>query len=380
MSNGMRKGFVWAATAAISASGIAAEAQDAVAEHRRSHALRYAGMIERAYARLHDHIHYRSDAPVSWSGTAVPPPTTGWETVWTDAGVRARYCDGELVVYMGAAQVKGVGGEHRVIQQARRRFLPARERGVKLPQLSWLESGVVVDASGNARTLRACMTSSYSEPLPSGRAALAGEVVDPLRVEREQVSYEYRAGPCPAGEHGKARERRAVTQTRNARNEDVGQPVHGAWESAPGSTCRADYTYYEAFARPCSWYQGEPFNREMRGNGDVAGTGQCERRPGWPTGRNEEEPRCADVRIEHLLGHLARRGAGAIDGPSVPRRDPGPELPRRHVRTHRRRPAAHHHDNHVSMGRRASGIGGLHELVGDEQHVHYRLGGGRWAG
>ena len=78
-------------------------------EHMRSHALRYASMVERAYGRLHGHIRNRSTAATSWSGAAIPPPATGWEAVWTAAGVRARYCDGVLLVYIAPAALKGTG-------------------------------------------------------------------------------------------------------------------------------------------------------------------------------------------------------------------------------------------------------------------------------
>ena len=265
MSNGMRLGIVWAATAAVSMSGFVATAQGATDAHFQSHALRYAGMIERAYGRLNGFIRHRSTAVVSWSGTDVPPASTGWEAAWTEAGLRARYCDNVLLVYFAPAQAKGVGGAHRAIQQARRTFLPERERGVKLPLLAWLEAGRVVDMHGGERSLPACITASYLEPLPSGRAALAGDVVDPWTELNERVSFEHRETPCPPGRHGAQRHRRTVTQEVNHHDEPVGAPVHGAWESAPGSWCRDDYTYYEVFTRPCSWYQGEPFNREMEG-------------------------------------------------------------------------------------------------------------------
>ena len=265
MSKGMRTGFLLAGTVALSVIGFVVQAQDEVDPHFQSHALRYAGMIERAYGRLYGHIRSNESVPVSWSGAAVPPASTGWEAVWTEAGLRARYCDNVLVVYMGFSEVKGVGGEHRAIQQARRSFLPERERGVKLPLLSWLEAGDVVDAHGNVRPLDPCMTASYSEPLPSGRAALAGAVVDPATVVRERESYEYRVEPCPAGQHGQVRERRTVRRTIDGNDNEVETPAYEAWESTPASWCRADYTYHELFTRPCRWYQGEPFNREMEG-------------------------------------------------------------------------------------------------------------------
>ena len=265
MSKGMRFGVVWAATAAVSMVGVVEPAQAATDEHVQSHALRYAGMIERAYGRLNGFIRHGSTGVVSWRGAAVPPASTGWEAVWTEAGLRARYCDNVLLVYFAPAQAKGVGGAHRAIQQARRSFLPERARGVRLPMLAWLEAGEVIDAHGGNRTLDACMTAHYTEALPSGRAALAGDVVDPWTVVSERESYEERAAPCPSGKHGAQRWRRSVTQEVNKDDVPVGPPVHEAWKRAPGSWCREDYTYYEVFARACSWYQGEPFNRDMEG-------------------------------------------------------------------------------------------------------------------
>lgn len=235
-------------------------------EHMRSHALRYASMIERAYGRLHGHIRNRSTAAATWSGAAIPPAGTGWDAVWTAAGVRARYCDDVLVVYIAPDALKGVGDQHRAIQQARRNYLAQRESGVRLPMLSWLESGTVTDSQGNARVLPACMTSSYTAPLPSGRAALSGDVVDPWTDVRERATFETRESACPAGQHGEVRERREITEDFNAKGDVIpGTRVEGAWVAAPGSWCRADYTYNEIFTRECSWNQGPPFNREMTG-------------------------------------------------------------------------------------------------------------------
>ena len=184
------------------------------------------------------------------------------------SGLRARYCANELVVYMDAAEVKGIGGDHRAIQQARRSFFPERERGVKLPMLSWLDAGDVVDANGTPHSLPPCIRADYSEPLPTGRAALAGEVVDPWTVVREREAIEKRERPCEVGRHGIFREQRTVKQevrNINVRNQPVevpvGTPTFGPWKEAPNSRCRDDFTFFEAFSRPCSWYQGEPFNR-----------------------------------------------------------------------------------------------------------------------
>lgn len=257
---------VWAAALAAAAIGWqGAQAQDGMGEHMRSHALRYASMVERAYGRLHGHIRHRATAATAWTGAAVPPAATGWEPVWTDAGVRARYCDGVLLVYIAPAEMKGTGDQHRAIQAARRSFLAERETGVRLPMLSWLESGAVTDSLGNTGVLPACMASDYTAPLPSGRAALAGDVTDPWTDVRARATFETRASACPAGQHGEVRERRTVTQDFNAKGDPAGPQTFGPWTAAPGSWCRSDYTYNEIVTRACSWVQGPPFNQTMTG-------------------------------------------------------------------------------------------------------------------
>ena len=258
-------GVVWAAALALGMGCAGAQSQAVVDEHIQSHALRYASMIERAYGRLHGYVRNRSTAATSWSGAAIPPVVTGWEGVWTEAGVRARYCDDVLEVYIAPAELKGVGDQHRAIQQARRNYLAERETGVRLPMLSWLESSAVTDSQGNTRVLPGCMASGYTAALPSGRAAMAGDVVDPWTEVRERVTYETDESACLAGQHGEVRVRRTVTQEFNAKGDAAGPRVFGAWETAPGSWCRADYTYNEVYTQGCSWDQGPPFNRTMNG-------------------------------------------------------------------------------------------------------------------
>ena len=261
----MRVSLIAGAACVLAAGAPSTPAQDVVGEHMRSHALRYASMVERAFGRLHGHIRNGSTAATAWTGTAVPPAATGWEPVWTDAGVRARYCDGVLLVYVAPAEMKGTGDQHRAIQAARRSFLAERETGVRLPMLGWLASGTVSDAQGNTRVLPGCMAADYTAPLPSGRAALAGDVTDPWTDVRDRATFETRASACPAGQHGTVRERRTVTQAFNAKGDPAGPQTFGPWMAAPGSWCRADYTYNELFTRECSWNQGPPFNREMTG-------------------------------------------------------------------------------------------------------------------
>ena len=241
-----------------------AQGQDLLQDHVESHALRYAAMVERAYARLDGHIRRRSTAAVSWTDEATPPASSGWLDVWTNVGLRARYCDDVLLVYIGASALKGTGENHRLIQQARATLLPARETGVRLPSLGWLD-GLEVTVDGDVRVLPACMATQYTDELPSGRAALAGDVVDPWTDLRQRVTYERRELVCPDGQHGTRRERRTVTTPYTANGQPAGDPVFGQWEALAGSWCRSDYVVYDVYTQQCSWYQGEPFHATLTG-------------------------------------------------------------------------------------------------------------------
>ena len=56
-------------------------------------------------------------AATVWTGS-VPPAETGWLDAWTGRGVRARYCEDTLLVYMEPAVLKGVGRDQRSVQVA----------------------------------------------------------------------------------------------------------------------------------------------------------------------------------------------------------------------------------------------------------------------
>ena len=243
----------------------AAGAGAAMDENLRRHAIGYAGLITRAHDVLADHIARQSSAAVSWTGSAVPAAETGWRDDWTQAGLRARYCDGDLLVYMGAAAPKGTGGHHRDIQMAPRLYLGASDTGLTLPPLHWLDGRRVEGEDFGMTTLPGCMESMYTEALPRGRAALLRPVADPWLERRTREDYQLRDIDCGPGRHGDGvRERRRVSRDRNGRGDWAGEAVYGPWEVLV-DTCRDDYVYHRTFSDECTWYQDEPFNREMQG-------------------------------------------------------------------------------------------------------------------
>ena len=231
----------------------------------RQEALAHARAIAEAWRRLEDHILRRSAAPVSWSG-AVPPAAAGWLEAWTERGVRARYCEDTLLVYMEPAALKGVGRDQRAVQVA-----PHLYAGGDYAALHWLEGGA---ASGTAEgsagrapvALPACLSdSSFGGPLPSGRAALAGVVRDPHLDLRERLSHERTVEACPAGSHGDGRTlTREVRQEHDGRGDAVSDPSVGSWQVLIDD-CRADYTEWEHYTLPCEWDAGPPHNRRMEG-------------------------------------------------------------------------------------------------------------------
>ena len=187
----------------------------------RQEALAHARAVTTAWRRLESYVLEGSagtpdpdGASVSgWSG-AVPPAGSGWLADWTLRGVRARYCEDTLLVYLAPERLKGVGRDHRAVQTAPHAYAGGGANG-QAPVLHWLEAGRATGAAGRPSvTLPACLSdTAFGGPLPSGRAALAGTVRDPYTHTNERVSRERRLEDCAAGEHGLGRTRmREVTR------------------------------------------------------------------------------------------------------------------------------------------------------------------------
>ena len=260
----MRERLLGGAGALALAAAAAAQPDAGETVYRRE-ALAHADAVTAAWRRLEDHVLRRSAAAVGWTGS-VPPAQTGWLDVWTERGVRARYCDDTLLVYLAPARLKGVGGDHRSVRAAPHLYGGEAGRG-RAPMLHWLEGGEARGSAGRAAVaLPACLGAArFGGALPSGRAALAGRVEDPHLRTRERVAHERRTDPCPAGRHGAGRTMtREVRQAHDGRGTPVGAPVHGPWEVLVDG-CRDDYAEWEHYTVECRWLAGPPHNREMTG-------------------------------------------------------------------------------------------------------------------
>lgn len=265
-----RYSTAWLAAAGLAlGAGAGAPALASVGDDERvfrQDALGHAAAIASAYRRLEEHILLGSTAITSWSGS-VPPKTMGWLDAWTDRGVRARYCGDVLLVYLEPAELKGVREDHRSVHAAPFAYVPA-VGDARLPTLHWLEAGV---AQGNPKAgrptvlLPGCMTGS-GDPLPSGRAALAGGVADPFVNLTEGLSHELRTEACPAGFHGPGRRfARGIKEQKDGRGDPVpGTKVEGTWRLV-ADACRADFSEWEQYTVVCSWNAGPPHDREMFG-------------------------------------------------------------------------------------------------------------------
>jgi len=224
----------------------------------RQEALAHGEAIGAAYRRLEQHILMESTGLTSSWANDTPPLSTGWLGGWTDRGVRARYCDETLLVYLAPAELKGVGEDHRSVHAAPHAFVSGGG-DARFPQLHWLDGGVA-QGGGIKPDVRLppCMTAGLP---PSGRAALAGEVKDPFALihQRDGVEYEFQdPQPCGDGEHGPGRRHvRKITWEENARGEEVpGSRVVGDWEEVVDA-CRADYSEWEYFTQSCADMQGQ---------------------------------------------------------------------------------------------------------------------------
>ena len=227
----------------------------------RADALAHAGAVEAAWRRLETFILEESAAAAAWPG-AVPPAAAGWQASWTLRGLEARYCDDVLLVYLAPEALKGVGRDHRAVHAAPQAYGDGRR-----PVLHWLENGRAEGGAGRAAvTLPDCLSeAAHGGALPSGRAALAGEVRDPFLNTTDRVTRERREEPCPDGEHGEGRTLiREVTREHDGRGDPVGAPVEGPWEVSL-DLCRADYSQWEHYTLECHWDAGPPHNRRMEG-------------------------------------------------------------------------------------------------------------------
>ena len=258
---------------ALLAAGPAPAQQSANERVYRQEALAHARAVTTAWRRLESYILEGSAGTPDPQGTSVsgwngevPPAGSGWLADWTLRGVRARYCEDTLLVYLAPERLKGVGRDHRAVQAAPHAYARNGAQG-QAPVLHWLEAGRALGAAGRPSvTLPACLSdTSFGGPLPSGHAALAGTVRDPYAHTNERVSRERQLEDCAAGEHGQGRTRvREVTQTHDERGNPVGDPVHGPWQLLIDE-CRADYTAWENYTLVCHWDAGPPHNRRMEG-------------------------------------------------------------------------------------------------------------------
>ena len=254
-------------------SAVPASAQQSANERTyRQEALAHARAVTTAWRRLESYIlegsagtHDPDGISLSgWNG-AIPPAGSGWLADWTLRGVRARYCEDTLLVYLAPERLKGVGRDHRAVQAAPHAYAGG-EQG-QAPVLHWLEVGRATGAAGRPSVaLPACLSdTAFGGPLPSGRAALAGTVRDPYAHTNERVSRERQLEDCAAGEHGQGRTRvREAAQTHDERGNPVGDPVFGPWQVLIDE-CRADYTAWENYTLVCHWDAGPPHNRRMEG-------------------------------------------------------------------------------------------------------------------
>ena len=113
----------------------------------RQEALAHARAVTTAWRRLESYIlggsagtpDPQGTSVSGWSGE-VPPAGSGWLADWTLRGVRARYCEDTLLVYLAPERLKGVGRDHRAVQAAPHAYAGGGAQG-QAPVLHWLETG-----------------------------------------------------------------------------------------------------------------------------------------------------------------------------------------------------------------------------------------------
>ena len=136
------------ACARFSAAAPAVAQQSANERVYRQEALAHARAVTTAWRRLESYILEGSagtpdpdGASVSgWSG-AVPPAGSGWLADWTLRGVRARYCEDTLLVYLAPERLKGVGRDHRAVQAAPHAYAGGGAKARRRCCTGWKQAG-----------------------------------------------------------------------------------------------------------------------------------------------------------------------------------------------------------------------------------------------
>ena len=239
-----------------------ASADDA---YMQLHAVKYNRAIERAFGLVSYSIMQDSEGPSNWAPGDIPPASLRWIDAWTDFGMRARYCDGILAVYL-AEDAKGTGPNHKMVQVGSNQFSPPDAQGLHLPVLSWMEGSVISGSRSSITQLPQCMTTDYTNPLPFGRAVRVGSLNDPWLTTHDFSIFEAKEVACPVGQYGSGiTYNRSKNQIKNGHMKDIGDPVYGPWEER-FNFCTADNTVVKKFLTDCSWYQGSPQNETMHGS------------------------------------------------------------------------------------------------------------------
>ena len=150
---------------ALFAAGPAPAQQSANERVYRQEALAHARAVTTAWRRLESYIlggsagtpDPQGTSVSGWSGE-VPPAGSGWLADWTLRGVRARYCEDTLLVYLAPERLKGVGRDHRAVQAAPHAYAGGGAQG-QAPVLHWLETGRAMGAAGRPSVaLPACLS------------------------------------------------------------------------------------------------------------------------------------------------------------------------------------------------------------------------------
>lgn len=179
-------------------------------------------------------------------------------------GVKARYCDNTLLVYLDDPAPKGIGpGKLRLIQTAK----PDRHRklngspDIQHYPLQWLMGDRVESTYQYVNPIIVVPDCMQNLPLPVGTPALITRVVDINTVTHVKPKREIRYDACPDGTHGviasdgtvnnyMVRMMRTGTQHYNSIVGWIAEPQWGDWEETT-DYCQDDSVYEFSFKSPC---------------------------------------------------------------------------------------------------------------------------------
>ncbi len=223
-------------TAPFSASAVVEnvvkEAQDnRNAQIERQAINNYLSRIKTSVSDAHRWLKENSYSELPVGGTSVKNSVSAENLSW---GIRARYCEKTLMVYLEPQDLLGLGARGHGLIQAQ----SAREQEF----LGNFDESNNVNVLGQTHSIPSCLLTDDWGPAPSSLTVVyVDQSVNDPKYDRvfDVNSSETRKDSCPAGQFGTGP---LFTRTVTYKSDDPSNKTFGSWDEVSSGDCQAPYT------------------------------------------------------------------------------------------------------------------------------------------